>query len=310
MLFRISAAFLAVLSSVAALAQSAPARPAITGISHIAIYTSDPAGAEHYYREMIGAARLPDPESLKGVDYCLNPTQFIEVLRLPPGSGINRLDHIAFDTADASGLRRYLAASGWKTPQSLIRDFDGTVRFEVLDPEGNRVEFVQPGGSLKRSVVAPNAIGRHIIHLGILVHSREAEDKFYRDLLGFKPYWFGGSKEGRIDWVSQQVPDGHDWLEYMLSAGPGAGIPADMTQNQLGVLDHVSIGEVSVLDAYKVLEAGNRLTGRHDPAPKIGLDGKYQFNLYDPDGIRIELMDFHPTNKPCCSPFTAEDPTE
>jgi hypothetical protein len=83
-----------------------------------------------------------------------------------------------------------------------------------------------------------------------------------------------------------------------------------MTQNQLGVLDHVSIGEASVLDAYKVLEAGNRLTGRHDPAPKIGLDGKYQFNLYDPDGIRLELMDFRPTNKPCCSPFTAEDPSE
>ena len=96
----------------------------------------------------------------------------------------------------------------------------------------------------------------------------------------------------------------------MLSAGPGTGIPADMTQNQLGVLDHLSIGEASVPDAYKALETGNRLTGRHDPAPKIGLDGKYQFNLYDPDGVRLELMDFHATNKPCCSPFTAEDPSE
>ena len=26
------------------------------------------------------------------------------------------------------------------------------------------------------------------------------------------------------------VPDGHDWLEYMLAAGPGSGIPANMTQ--------------------------------------------------------------------------------
>ena len=310
MLFRIHAAILAALSSVAPPAQAPSARPAITGISHIAIYTSDPVATEHYYRDIVGAARSSDPENPKGVDYSLSPTQFIEVLRLPPGSGINRLDHIAFNTGDANGMRAYLANSGWKTPQSVIREFDGTLWFEVLDPEGNRVEFVQPGGSLKRSVNAPTAIGRHIIHLGILVHSREAEDKFYKDLLGFKPYWFGGMKEGKLDWVSQQVPDGHDWLEYMLSAGTGTGIPADMTQNQLGVLDHVSIGEVSVLDAYKVLEAGNRLTGRHDPAPKIGLDGKYQFNLYDPDGIRIELMDFHPTNKPCCSPFTAEDPPE
>ena len=310
MLFRFLAAFLAVVSGIAALAQSSPARPAITGISHIAIYTSDPDAADHYYRDMIGAARLRDPENQTGVDYGLSPTQYIEVLRLPPGSGINRLDHIAFNTTDANGLRKYLIARGWKTPQNAIREFDGTLRFEVLDPEGNRVEFVQPGISLKRLVNAPNAIGRHIIHLGILVHSREAEDKFYKDLLGFKPYWFGGMKEGKLDWVSQQVPDGHDWLEYMLSAGPGTGIPADMTQNQLGVLDHLSISEASVLDAYKTLEAGKRLTGRHDPEPRIGRDGKYQFNMYDPDGVRLELMDFHATDKPCCSPFTAEDPSE
>jgi catechol 2,3-dioxygenase-like lactoylglutathione lyase family enzyme len=310
MLFRILAAFLAVLSSGAALAQSTTARPPITGISHIAIYTSDPVGADHYYRDIVGAARLPDPERMKGVDYCLSPTQFIEVLRLPPGMGINRLDHIAFNTADANGMRTYLATSGWKTPQSVIREFDGTIWFEVLDPEGNTVEFVQPGGSLKRSVNAPNAIGRHIVQLGILVHSREAEDKFYKDLLGFKPHLFGGMKEGRLEWVSQQVPDGYDRLEYMLSAGTGTGIPADMTQSQLGVLDHFSIGEASVLDAYKVLNAGNRLTGRHDPAPKIGRDGKYQFNMYDPDGVRLELMDFDATNNPCCSTVTAEDSPE
>jgi hypothetical protein len=82
-----------------------------------------------------------------------------------------------------------------------------------------------------------------------------------------------------------------------------------MSQHQLGVLDHLSIGEVSVPDAYKVLVAGSRLGGVHDDAPKIGKDGKFQFNLYDPDGIRTELMNFHATEKPCCSPFTATDPS-
>jgi hypothetical protein len=107
------------------------------------------------------------------------------------------------------------------------------------------------------------------------------------------------------------MPDSHDWLEYMLVPGPETtGIPATMSLQQLGVLDHLSIGEVSVPEAYKVLEAGNRLTGRHDDHPKIGKDGKGQFNLYDPDGIRLELMNFHATEKPCCSPFTADDPAE
>ena len=98
-----------------------------------------------------------------------------------------------------------------------------------------------------------------------MVHSRAVEDTFYRDLLGFRPYWFGGMVEDKLDWVSQQTPDSHDWLEYMLTSGPsGSGIPATMSQHELGVLDHLSIGVNSVPDAYKALEAGNRLNGVHD----------------------------------------------
>jgi catechol 2,3-dioxygenase-like lactoylglutathione lyase family enzyme len=307
---RLFAATLLAALTVAAAAQSAPPRPRITGISHLAVYTSDPAATDHYYRETVGAARLPDPENPQGVRYALSATQFIDVLPLPAGAGVNRLDHTAWNTENAEGLRKYLAAKAWKTPAKVEKGADGSRWFAVKDPEGNKVEFVQPA-RLPKAVAAPSAIGHHIIHVGFLVHSRAVEDTFYRDLLGFRPYWFGGMKEGKLDWVSQQAPDGHDWMEYMLTSGPsGSGIPANITQNQLGVLDHLSIGEVSVPEAYKVLAAGNRLTGRHDAMPKIGLDGKYQYNLYDPDGIRLELMNFHATEKPCCSPFTAEDPAE
>jgi catechol 2,3-dioxygenase-like lactoylglutathione lyase family enzyme len=161
-------------------------------------------------------------------------------------------------------------------------------------------------------VTAPRAVGRHIIHLGILAHNQTVEDTFYRDLLGFRPYWFGGMKEDKIDWVSQQMPDSHDWLEYMLAGDPaGAGIPAAMSLHDLGVLDHLSIGVGSVDEAYKLLKAQGRLVNAvNDGHTQIGRDGKGQFNLYDPDGIRLELMNFHATEKPCYSPFTAEDPAE
>jgi catechol 2,3-dioxygenase-like lactoylglutathione lyase family enzyme len=301
-------AFAAAFAVTAAVAQNGPERPKITGISHLAVYTSDAAATEHFYTVTVGAAKLPDPENPKGIRYAISATQFIEVLPLPEGQGINRLDHTAWNTESAEGMRKYLAAKGWKTPAHVKRGSDGSRWFEVLDPEGNKVQFVEPPKHPK-PVDAPNAIGHHIIHVGFLVHDRAAEDAFYRDLLGFRPYWWGG-RNNKVEWVSQQVPDGHDWLEYMLGSGPGKGIPPTMSQNTLGVMDHVSIGEVSVPDTYKVLIAGNRLSGRHDQAPKIGLDGKYQFNIYDPDGTRIELMNFHATEKPCCSPFTAEDPAE
>jgi len=301
--------FVLVTLSAAAGAQS-PARPKITGISHLAVYTSDAAATDHFYREIVGAAKAPDPQNPKGVRYMINATQFVEVLPLPEGAGINRLDHVGFNTSDAEAMRRYLSAKTWKTPLSVTKGTDGSRWFTVTDPEGNKVEFVEPP-SHPKTPSEPSVIGHHIIHVGFLVHNRAVEDTFYRDLLGFRPYWFGGMKDDKVDWVSQQTPDSHDWVEYMLTSGPsGTGIPATMTQHTLGVLDHVSIGEDSVLEAYKVLEAGNRLGGTHDAAPKIGKDGKYQFNMYDPDGIRLELMNFHATEKPCCSPFTADDPGE
>jgi len=294
-----------------AAAQSAmPARPKITGISHLAVYTSDARAAERYYVDTVGAVKLADPENARGVKYALSATQWVEVLPLPANAGVNRLDHVAFTTDDAEGMRTYLAARGWKTPGNVARLEDGSRRFAVTDPEGNAVEFVQ----LRDDGMAtpPRAIGHHIIHVGFLVRDRAKEDAFYRALLGFKPYWFGGMEEGKTDWVSQQVPDGHDWLEYMMTSGPsGSGIPPTISQQALGVLDHLSVGERSVDAAFAQLEASGRLKGvRADEHTQIGKDGKGQFNLYDPDGIRLELMNFHATEKPCCSPFTAPDPAE
>jgi catechol 2,3-dioxygenase-like lactoylglutathione lyase family enzyme len=297
-----AAAFLASFA-VASSAQSAPERPRITGISHLAVYALDPAASESYYTTVVGAVKEPDPENAKGVRYAVSATQFIEVLPLPADAGINRLDHTAWNVTSADGMRKYLAAKGWRTPAKVTKGSDGSLWFEVLDPEGNKVQFVQPPANA--GVNAPNAVGHHIMHVGFLVKDRAKEDTFYRALLGFRPYWYGGMTDTHVDWVSQQTPDSHDWLEYMLVSDP-----EHVSQHTLGVVDHFSIGEVSVFDTFKTLEAGNRLGQTHDPAPKIGKDGKGQLNLYDPDGTRVELMNFHATEKPCCSAFTATDPAE
>jgi catechol 2,3-dioxygenase-like lactoylglutathione lyase family enzyme len=291
-------------------------RPKITGLSHLAVYTSNPEAADNFYRKVLGAVKLSDPENPQGVRYALSDAQFIEVLPLPAGAGINRLDHSAWNTENAEQLRRYLAANNWKTPDSVEKGSDGSRWFEVFDPEGNKVQFVQlPPHS--KPLEAPDAIGHHIIHIGFLVHSQAAEDKFYRTLLDFRPYWWGGKKKGQVDWVSQQSPDSHDWLEYMLVADPGTGIPANMGKGYLGVLDHFSIGETSVDDTVAKLKESGRLAaaGHSGGMPvtdrtQVGLDGKGQYNLFDPDGIRVEFMNFHHTTEPCCSPFTASDPSQ
>ncbi|KAA6460246.1 glyoxalase [Acidobacteria bacterium AB60] len=290
-------------------AQGWTVRPKITGISHIAIYSSDPSATEHFYTVTLGAVKAPDPENPQGVRYMIGDKQWVEVLPLPPNAGKNRLDHVAFTIGwpGVESMRKFLKAKGWNVPDRVTKNPDNTIQFDVLDPEGNKVEFTAP--LVFAQVNPPNVIGHHIIHVGFVVHDRAKEDTFYRAMLGFVPYWFGGMKDDKIDWVSQQVPDGHDWLEYMLTTEP-AGSDA-MSQHQRGVMNHFSIGETSVDEAFATLQKGGRLEGvQADKATKIGKDGKGQFNMYDPDETRVELMNFHATEKPCCSPFTAPDPAQ
>ena len=106
-------------------AENGPARPKITGVSHLAVYTSDAAATEHYYTAVIGAVKMPDPENPKGVRYALSGTQFVEVLPLPADAGINRMDHAALNTTDAEGMRKYLATKGWKVPAAITKGSDG-----------------------------------------------------------------------------------------------------------------------------------------------------------------------------------------
>jgi hypothetical protein len=84
-------------------------------------------------------------------------------------------------------------------------------------------------------------------------------------------------------------------------------MPPAMTQDTVGVLDHFALGVQNMEQSVDLLYAGDRLTAKHSPA-QIGRDGKWQFNMYAPDGTRVELMEFQPSVKPCCSPFMLPSP--
>ncbi len=282
----------------------AQSRPPITGISHMCVYAADPAASAAFYTHSLGATPAPDPQDPTGHRFYFSPTQFVEVLPLPADHTLSRISCIAFTTPDAPALHAYLKFH--TIPSSPIQTAsDGTRWFKTTDPEGNTVQFLEPSHS---STLSGTPISTHIIHVGFLVHSQAAENPFYRTLLGFRPYWFGAMQPAHTDWVSQQVPDGHDWLEYML-VGEGSDVPTDKVDARtLGVLNHFSLGVPNMEQAVTTLIAGDRLPPRHD-GPQMGKDGKWQANLYDPDGTRVELMEFQPVVTPCCSQFTAESPS-
>ena len=300
---------LTVAATLAATAQSTSTRPRITGVSHLSIYTSDGAKTEHFYVHDLGAVKRADPENAAGVRYYFSPIQFVEVLPLPATQPDpkNRMDHVAFNTTDARLLRQYLAAHDVHVPAQVEKASDGSSWFQLEDPEGNKIQFIQPPAHPEP--VPDNPLSNHIIHVGFIVHDADTENAFFRKVLGFRPYWYGG-RNGKTEWVSQQVPDGTDWLEYMLQGGPEThGIPATMSQQTAGVLNHFSLGVPNMEKAYNLLYGEDRLAAK-DALPKIGADGKWQLNLYDPDGTRAEVMEFQPVVKPCCSEFTAASPTK
>ena len=271
-------------------------RPHILGIDHVAFYTTAPEGVKNLYGDILGLAAASPVESGSTARYMVGP-QWVGYSPAPDPKATDRMDHVAFATDNIAGFRRYLVAMGVKVPQIQGRS-DHSLFFVVEDPEGHRIEFVE-NSKADAAPPAASAVSRHMIHAGFLVYRREAEDHFYREVLGFRPYWHGGMKDDETEWVALQAPDGTDWIEYMLGVSPNA------SHKTLGVMNHIALGVPDIHAAQAQLII-NGWKGTEEP--KIGRDGKWQLNLYDPDETRVELMEFKPTKEPCCSPYTGPHP--
>lgn len=271
---------------------SAPKRPLITGVAHIAFQVSDLAKAREFYGDLLG---YEEPFQIRNQDSSLaltyfkvNERQYIEIFpNLPPDKD-DRLMRVAFETNDLEALRVYLLSKGVKAPEKVNQGRDGNLNFTVTDPDGHRVEFVEyREGSLHRRAkgryVSPRRISDRILHVGLTVADQAAADKFYKDILGFSEIWRGGRDEATLNWINMKVPDGTDYLEYML-------VTSKPTRQQLGTLHHVAL---LVPDIQKALETARERAG--DPtsvrSPQVGRNRRWQLNLFDPDGSRAELME-------------------
>jgi catechol 2,3-dioxygenase-like lactoylglutathione lyase family enzyme len=278
--------------------QNSPSRPKITGIDHVRLYVSDMAKSRAFYGDVLG---LPSTGGNCTGDkrpcFAVNAEQFVDLEPVPSPTQRNWLVEVAFTTDDAEGLRNYLAARG-ATPGAVSNE-DGRPRFEVSDPEGNRIAFVQRSAKEADFKVSAKQLGNRMIHAGYVVKDRAAEDKFYRELLGFRTYWYGGFKDENIDWFELQVPDGNDWIEYMLN------IPANADHKEMGEQNHFSLG---VKDANVAAAEFKKRGWKKLDGPEVGRDGKNSIDAFDPDGTRVEVMEFAPRQTPCCHAYEATHP--
>ncbi len=284
--------------------QAASARPAITGISHVTFYADNLEKSQQFYGALIGWQQLPAGTPASGVRFYANPSQYIQLLS-PPSQGLeDRLVSVGLATTNAESMRRFLAAHSLAVPPFVTLEKDGSATFRVKDPEGHTIEFTQQGphgAGVPRPSSAP--VSNQIVHAGFVVHDRAAMDHFYKDVLGFHLYWQGGSSAGRTDWVMMQVPNGTDWVEYMLN------LPQTPSRSQLGSANHLSPDVVSVAALQENLKQRGWIPTAKDRPPVLGVDGKWQLDLLDPDGTRVEFMEFKEVKQPCCSPVLGTRPT-
>ena len=299
---RILGLLVAVLLCSSAVAQESPQRPHILGIESVTIYVSSVDDARAFYNMVFDQIpkHCPNCKQPLNLNLSLNRFQSILLAPLHPSAPSNLLKEITFWTDNVTALRRYL----------VVKKIDvgnlagpGVKYLSVTDPEGHKISFFETDGVLKDpKVTAIQSRGGYegeIIHAGFIVHNRADVEHFYKDILGFRPYWRGGMKDDQTDWVSMQVPDGVDWIEFMVNVAP------DADQRLRGIMNHIAIGTTDIHAMQKKLtDNGVKLTVQ----PKIGRDGKWQLNLYDPDDTRVEFMEFTPTQKPCCSEYTGPHP--
>jgi catechol 2,3-dioxygenase-like lactoylglutathione lyase family enzyme len=224
----------------------------------------------------------------------LNAEQFVFVLSAPAPPPSDLLAEVTFSTDNLLAMKRFLIGNSITFTEA---DKTSKAFITLSDPEGHRIAFKQSPPISPVSSRQTSAI--HLIHAGFVVRDRAAEEHFYKDILGFRPYWHGGMKDDQTDWVSLQVPDGTDWVEFMVNVSPHPD------HHTLGVMNHIALG-VQDIHAEEAQLRKNGWSGNEQP--KIGRDGKWQLNLYDPDDTRVEFMEFKPTEKPCCSEFTGAHP--
>jgi sialate O-acetylesterase len=261
--------------------------PPILGISHVAVKATDVEKSVAFYRDFLGYAetgrlKYQDDGSLMLVFMKVSDTQWIEIFDAHRLAKDDRLYQVCFRVADAEAMREYLGRNDFKVPAKVSRGQIQNFAFTVRDPQNYIVEFQQytPEGWTLRDqgkFLPATRISDHIGHAGIVVKDLPAAQHFYEDLLGLKESW-RGSKDGKeISWLHVKLPASRDFVEFML---------------ETNAVPHFCLEVPDIEKARAKLEATPYFSSYGKPMEvKIGKNHKRQLNLYDPEGVRVELME-------------------
>ncbi|MGB6744573.1 MAG: VOC family protein, partial [Terracidiphilus sp.] len=211
-----------------------PERPQITGISHVGYFVSDLPKALGFWHDLLGfeesyvldklGAEGSNTDQVRIAFIKINDHQHIELFTDTPPAPPNMMSHLCFTVSNVEQMRAYLRSKGIDVkPGNGGKTRTGDYAFEIRDPDGTLIEFVQslPTGweaQAAGKLMPAERISDAIYHVGFLVGNTEKSLRFYEDILGFKETWRGGRDPKVLSWINLRVPDGTDYIELMLYA--------------------------------------------------------------------------------------------
>jgi lactoylglutathione lyase len=294
---RLAAAFTLTASLSVAAQDTAPQRPRILEISHAGYFVTDLPKTISFWHDLLGFdesydLKKPGTSDVRIAFIKINDHQHIELFNEPPAHPPNYMSHLCFSVDNVERMRAYLRSKGIPVkPGKGSKTRAGDYAFEIQDPDGTRIEFVQslPTGmeALAAGKFMPSTrISEAIYHVGFLVGNTPKSLAFYEDILGFKETWRGSSNPQQLSWINLQVPGDADYIELMLYR---------TLPKTYGTQNHISLVVLDMQKAVDLLQARpaykTYLTYAKPLEIHIGKNGKRQVNLYDPDGTRVELME-------------------
>jgi catechol 2,3-dioxygenase-like lactoylglutathione lyase family enzyme len=251
------------------------------------------APAREFYGHGLGLAPVSAAAAGECVRYRVNDRQEIAIEPGLPADEDERLSYLAWETANVDALAMYLRAHGVTPeaqPPATACAAASPRALWVKDPDGHLLAFVEAHSSKPASTPAlaraeGHPVSTRVLHAGLTIRDPQAADAFYKEVLGFSEIWRGGRTDDVTSWINMKVPNGTDYLEYMLVTGP-------VSRQQRGSLHHVAM---LVPDIQVALETVRNRTAPEKrtalASPQVGRNKRWQLNLFDPDGTRTELME-------------------
>ncbi len=283
-------------------------RPRIVGLSYITVRSHDLEASRRFYTGLLGyqeafsigrdRATVAKPglqqNEVSAVFFKVNDRQYI-VLEPESKPEDQRFIAYSLETDNAEALRLYLKSHGYQTPGKTSKNPASDLSFRMSDPEDNVFDVIQytPESVSVRSVgkyLSDERVSRRLLHVGLPVSTPDTA-KFYVKTLDFREFWRANSPTGdaRLATLSNlKVPNGDDYIEWHLSRRPL--FPFGERKGPY----HIALEVPDMVKAIEMIKAKPAFKDYKRPVEShIGQNHRYQGNFYDPDGVRVELMEDH-----------------